>query len=283
MLKHDAPTQEAAMLEIPPTALIEAHASLKSGRIRETRTLLAQALRTTPNDLQARMFLFQLLCIEGQWDKARTHLRALVQVSPEAQMLSTAYGQVIDAETARAEAMIGQTDAPLLAGSEAWALDLSTALRADATGRFAEGDYLRNRAFEAAPDVAGEVDGRAFEFLFDGDARFGPCFEAMVAGRWGLIPFCSVREIVSPGPVDLRDLVWLPVEIALLDGRTLAALLPARYPGTEQETDADLLLGRRTDWREQDERTHGVGQRIWTLSDGQDVGLLSFRRIRFAV
>ncbi|MGC1302882.1 MAG: type VI secretion system accessory protein TagJ [Caulobacteraceae bacterium] len=267
----------------PISAISElAHQDLKAGDIDKARAALVSHLRDAPGDAEARMFLFQLMCVEGQWDKAHTHLRALAQVSPEAQILSIAYGQAIEAERSRADAMAGRIDAPLLVDSDPWAQDLVAALRADGNGQLAEGAILRARAFDASPNASGEVDGRAFEFIFDGDARFGPCFEAMVAGRWGLIPFCVVREISSPGPVDLRDLVWLPAEIMLLDGRTLAALLPARYPGTEQEDEAALLLGRCTSWREQGERVYGQGQRVWTLSDGQDVGMLSFRNLRFA-
>jgi type VI secretion system protein ImpE len=272
------------MVETSQTqALIEANVKLGAGQLAQARALLVEAVRHAPDDAQARMFLFQLLCLTGDWSKAQIHLTALAQISPEAQMLAIAYGQAINAEQTRVDALAGRIDTPLLVESGSWAQDLAAALRADANGRFAEGGALRSRAFDASPNTPGEVDGRPFDFLFDGDARFGPCFEATVAGRWGLIPFCAVREISSPGPVDLRDLVWLPAEIMLLDGRTLAALLPARYPGAEREADAALLLGRRTDWREQGARVQGLGQRTWTLSDGQDIGMLSFRRVRFAV
>jgi type VI secretion system protein ImpE len=262
--------------------IFNAHDNLRSGDIKAAKAQLIAHLRHTPDAIPARMFLFQLLCVEGQWNKARTHLRTLAQVSPEAQMLSAAYGQAIDAEHTRAEALAGRIDTPLLVETGGWAQDLACAVRADANGQFDEGDALRVRAFDSSPDAVGDIDGRLFKFIFDGDTRFGPCFEAMVGGRWGLIPFCAAREITPQRPVDLRDLVWLPAEIMLLDGRTLAALLPARYPGTEFEQDPKLRLGRRTEWREQDGRIYGLGQRMWALSDGEDIGLLSFRKITFA-
>jgi protein involved in temperature-dependent protein secretion len=112
--------------------------------------------------------------------------------------------------------------------------------------------------------------------------RIGPALEAIVAGRWGLIPFAALEEIRAEGPVDLRDLVWLPVELRFREGGTAAALLPARYPGTEEEADAELRLARRTVWREEDGALRGLGQRVWTTSAGDDIGILSFRSIRFA-
>ena len=115
-----------------------------------------------------------------------------------------------------------------------------------------------------------------------GDARFGPMFEAIVAGRWGLIPFAMVEEISTEGPVDLRDLVWLPAEIRFRQGPALAAMLPVRYPGTEREPEGGLRLARMTEWREAGGLVRGNGQRVWTTGEGEDVGILSFRRIRFA-
>ncbi len=259
-------------------AQIAAEDSLASGDLDRTYRQLAEQLRARPDDQRARMFLFQLQCVNGAWDAARSSANLLAQLSPEARMLAVAYGQAIDGEGARGMACHGIDPALLLHASPGWAIDLVNALAADAEGA-AE---MRARAFDACPDTPGEVDGRPFNYLFDGDGRFGPAFEAIVAGRWGLLPFCTVEEIKTEGPVDLRDLVWLPAQIRLREGGSVAALLPARYPGTEQEADSQLRLARRTDWIDGDALVRGIGQRVWTTSSGEDVGILSFRHIRFA-
>jgi type VI secretion system protein ImpE len=266
------------MSEYHSTVETLANGHLASGDLGATRRLLSEGLRTRPDDQRARMFLFQLLCIDGEWDKARVQAQALAQLSPEAQMLSVAYGQVIDGELARAAAGRGAEPAALLHASPEWLVELATVFAADGEAAASR----RARAFDGSPDMPGDVDGRRFDFLFDGDGRFGPAFEAIIAGRWGLIPFTAVEEIASEGPVDLRDLVWLPAEIRFREGGSAAALLPARYPGTEQAPDAELRLARRTEWRESGDMVRGTGQRIWTTSAGEDVGILSFRRIRFA-
>ena len=78
--------------------------------------------------------------------------------------------------------------------------------------------------------------GRKFGWIADVDPRLGPCFEAIVAGKWGLVPFEAISRIKTEGPRDLRDVVWLPVEMALRSGQSAAALLPARYPGPSWAT-----------------------------------------------
>ena len=93
------------------------------------------------------------------------------------------------------------------------------------------------------------------------------------------MPFEAVQQVTSEGAADLRDLVWYPVQIAFKSGQSVAAFLPARYPGTAETGDAELLLGRRTDWRDGASGQEGLGRRLLTLSDGSDVDLLSLRRL----
>jgi type VI secretion system protein ImpE len=136
---------------------------------------------------------------------------------------------------------------------------------------------LREAAFEAAPDTAGEIDGERFEWIADADPRFGPCVEAIVGGRYGLLPFAAVSTLKSEGPKDLRDIVWYPVEILLKTGASIAALLPARYPGVA--TDPAEQMARATDWHDSPAGQIGSGQRLWATSGGGDRGLLSVRSI----
>ncbi|OZA56746.1 MAG: hypothetical protein B7X78_09760, partial [Sphingomonadales bacterium 39-62-4] len=63
------------------------------------------------------------------------------------------------------------------------------------------------------------------------------------------------------------------------------AFLPARYPGSEAATSAAIRLGRQTEWAELGNGDAalevGLGQRLWSLSDGEDTGLLDLRKLTF--
>jgi len=225
------------------------------------------------------MFLFQLLCVVGEWDKARKQLDTLATLSPEARMLSVVYGQAIDAEAVRAEVHDGGLKADVLAGG-GWAEGLASALQSDAKGE-PDAASLREAALDAAPDTPGDLDGTRFEWLADADSRFGPCFEAIIGGRYGLVAFDSVERIGSAGPRDLRDIVWFPVEIAFRSGQSAAALLPTRYPGTEYSEDSSERLGRSTGWSDRAGAQIGSGQHLWMLSNGEDRDLLSLRNLTF--
>lgn len=255
-----------------------ADAALAAGDLAAARAALVDAVRQSPGDAKARMFLWQLMAVAGEWDKAATQLRGLASVSPEAQMLATVYGQATTLEATRAAAYAGRAPFYVLVPSSPWVDTLAAGLTALAKGETEEGARLRDEAFDAAGDTPGEIDGRKFVWIADVDSRLGPCFEAVVSGRWGLVPFEAVSSIKTEGPRDLRDVVWLPVQMALRSGQSAAALLPARYPGSEAMASDMLKLGRATEW----DGDMPLGQRVWTTDDGSETGLLDFREIVMA-
>ncbi len=248
----------------------EADDLLRAGDLDGARRVLVETVRRDPGDVPARLFLFQLLAVAGDWARSRTHLTALAQLSPEAQMLSVVYGQAIDAEATRAAVIAGRERAIIHGGSD-WADGVAEALHLAATGD-ARADDAYARAFDAAPDTPGTIDGAAIDWIGDADPRFGPVVEAIIGGRYGLLPFDAIAKLTSEGPKDLRDIVWYPVEITLKAGPRVAALLPARYPGLSD--DPAERAARATGWTP---AGHGVGQRLWTASDEEDRGLLSVR------
>ncbi|MDQ0250304.1 type VI secretion system protein ImpE [Sphingomonas kyeonggiensis] len=256
----------------------DADTLLRSGDLDGARSALVETVRAEPANQQARMFLFQLLAAAGEWDKARRQLDTLAQLSGEAQMLAVAYGQAIDAERERAEVFAGRARARQHVASD-WLEGVIDAIEHFAQGRIAEGEGARDAAFDAAPDVPGSFNDIDFDWIADADARFGPSFEAIIGGRYGLQAFDQVASITSEGPRDLRDLIWYPVQIAFRSGQSVAAFLPARYPGSEAAAEVSERLGRTTSWADAEWGQAGSGQRLWTLSDGEDQALLSLRTL----
>jgi type VI secretion system protein ImpE len=261
--------------------LADADALLREGDISGARAALVDVVRARPSDAEARMFLFQLLAIAGEWDKARTQVQTLAQLSAEAQMLAAAYGQSIEAEATRREVFAGRQRVDILANPDGWLGELAAAIEHFSSGRDDDGVAARDAAFDAVPDVAGRLNDTAFDWIADADSRFGPAFEAIVAGRYGLLPFDAITKITSKGPQDLRDLVWLPVQVWMRSGQSISAFLPARYPGTETSPDSNEQLARATGWHATAWGETGRGQHLWSLSDGSEHGILSLRTLEF--
>lgn len=259
----------------------KADALLRDGDLAGARAALVGIVKSQPADEQARMFLFQLLAIAGEWDKARAQLLALAQLSAEAQMLAVAYGQAIDAEARRAKVFSGELRAEILVNPDGWAAGLADAVQLLAQGKTDEGLAKRDVAFDAAPDAPGAFNGIAFDWIADCDSRFGPAFEAIVAGRYGLVPFDAVETMKSEGPVDLRDLVWFPVQLAFKSGQSVSAMLPARYPGTEGSSDTNEQLARTTSWVDTAWGEAGRGQHLLSFGSDDDQGLLALKTLTF--
>ncbi len=263
----------------------DADALWRGGDIDGARAALVARVKAAPADVPTRMFLFQLMALTGDWDKARTQLDTLARLSPAAQMLAVAYGQAIEAERQRAAALAGEGEVPVLARGGDWIDGLAAAIGLRARGDIAGASAHRDAALDRAPDTAGTlsaigIDGEvAFEWIADADPFFGPALEAIVGGRWGLLPFDAIEVLTSAGASDLRDTVWFPVEVRLRAGGSVAAMLPARYPGSHAAADVAHRMGTRTDW---DDDGRGIGQRVLMTSGGEEFGLTALRRLHFA-
>ena len=255
--------------------------ALKAGTLGQTLQLLQQAVRQQPADAAKRVFLFQLLAVMGQWDRALTQLGVVAELDADAMPMVHAYREAIRCERWREQAFAGAR-APLLFGMpEPWMAQLIDALRLDAAGDTAAAARLRAMAMASAPAVAGSIDDVPFAWLADADPRLGPMLELISNGNYYWLPMRHIARLQFEAPADLRDKVWMPAMLQLNNGGELVGFVPSRYPGTAASADDDLLLARRTDWVAHGADAQvGLGQRL-LATDAADYALLDARAIRF--
>ena len=236
-------------------------------------------MRSEPANRQLRVFLFQLLCVLGDWERARSQLKALGELDAGSLPLVHVYGAAITCELLRREVFAGARTPLVLGEPLPWVALLLQALAVEGQGRGAEAEALRAEALEKAGAVPGSIDGQAFEWIADADSRLGPMFEAVIDGRYYWVPFERIRSLALDAPSDLRDVVWMPANLRFSNEGEAAALLPARYPGSESDSDGQIRLGRKTEWDEVSPETfRGRGQRM-LATDSNEYALLSVRRI----
>jgi type VI secretion system protein ImpE len=252
---------------------------VQQGKVKEALAALQGEVRAKPNDAKLRVFLFQLLAVLGDWDRAVNQLKVVTDQDAEALLMAQVCGPALAAENLRAEIFAGKRTPLILGKPEEWVSWLVQANKHFADGEYAAATELRDKAFEAAPAVGGTLNGQAFEWIADADQRFGPLLEAIIDGKYYWIPYSHIRELTIEKPSDLRDLVWLPSIMTLAAGAQKIALLPVRYPGTEKTGDGAALLARKTEWLEQGGISVGVGQRI-VATDGAEVPLLEVRKLQ---
>ncbi|MBC7736804.1 MAG: tetratricopeptide repeat protein [Candidatus Saccharibacteria bacterium] len=254
---------------------------LKAGDPVAALAALQALVRASPADAKLRIFLFQLLCVLGDWNRAIRQLKVCGELDPGALQMAQAYREAIICEVYREKVFAGEK-APLVFGEpQEWLAWLIEAQKMLATGNAAAAADLRAKAFDAAPATAGNMDGDDFDWIADADMRFGPVLEAVVNGRYFWLPFNQISAITFDPPTDLRDAVWTAANIKLANEGSVVAFIPSRYPNSGQNGVAGEKLSRATSWSDAGAETFvGLGQRLLSTDKG-DVALLDARVISF--
>jgi type VI secretion system protein ImpE len=258
---------------------MSAEEALKAGDLDVALADLTERVKRSPADARLRISLFQLLAVLGQWQRALTQLNVAGELDAGALAMVSTYRDALSCEALRGRVFSGDRN-PLILGEPAdWVALILEALRLAAQGRMEQSQTLREQAFEAAPSSSGTIDGAPFRWIADGDTRLGPMLEAVVNGRYYWVPFDQIRSLSLEEPVDLRDLVWAPAHLRLINGGDLVALIPARYPGSESSRDPRIRLARLTEWVDQGNGLFtGLGQRMLS-TDAGEYPLLGVRQI----
>ncbi len=259
---------------------MDARELIREGRVDEALEAVKNDIRANPADSRHRTFLFQLLAVNGDWDRALSQLNVAGEMDPAALAMMHTYRDALSCEALRAEVMAG-TRTPLLFGEpEEWLASMVQANKLSAEGRFEAAQAMREKAFDDAPTTAGTINGEPFEWIADADSRFGPLLEMVVNGKYYWVPFHRLAVINFDEPSDLRDVVWTPAYLTLANGGETVGLVPTRYAGSERDEDSAIRLARKTEWHEHAAgEYHGAGQRI-LATDAGEYPILDVREIR---
>ncbi|GAA5182391.1 type VI secretion system accessory protein TagJ [Niveibacterium umoris] len=242
---------------------------------------LQDGVRANPSDPKLRVFLFQLLSVLGQWDRALNQLNVAAELDASTLAMAQMYREALRCEVLRAEVFSGRRSPLIFGMPQQWLALLIESLLTAGQGDAAHAGQLREAAFEQAPPTSGTLDGEAFDWIADADMRLGPVCEAVINGKYYFVPFEALSRISIEAPEDLRDLVWMPAHFEFTNGGEAVGVIPTRYAGSESDPDPLIRLARKTEWNEPASGVfHGLGQRIFT-TDAGDHPLMGIREIRF--
>lgn len=256
-----------------------AELNLRDGNLQDTLSQLQGQVRKEPANADHRVFLFQLLSVLGNWERAMTQLNVAADLDASTLMMAQAYREALRCEALRTEIFAGRRTPLVFGDPDKWVALLLEALRVTADGHFAQANELREQAFEAAPATAGSIDGEAFEWIADADVRMGPTLEAIVNGQYYWVPYNCIRTIEMEEPNDLRDMVWMPAHFVWANGGDAVGLIPTRYPESHASDDDDIRMNRRTEWIEGGSEIYfGLGQRL-IATDAGEYPIMDIRNI----
>lgn len=235
------------------------------GRLPEAIESQLAWVRDHPSDVGTRLFLVELLCFQGQWDRAERQLKALLSNKAQEDAAVLLYLGCVAAERKRAEAFCGGQKPKILGPGSA-----SIDLRLAALGLPTEDSISKIReaeALEASRDAAPSsftFNGQPYHQARDGDDLLGPVLEVFAQGEYFWADLAEVKLISIEKPRFPRDLIWLPARLEM-ENEAGNVFLPTMYYGTSASTDSELQLGRATDWVDAAEGLlmRGVGQKEW--------------------
>ncbi len=256
-----------------------AEQALKEGDAQRALKLLTEQVRAHPQNAKLRVFLFQLLCVLGQWERALNQLNVSLELDAGTLPMVQTYREAIACERLRMQVFAGKKVPMLFGEPETWVALLIEAMLRDGRGEPDAARQLRGEALEQAPASAGTANGQPFKWIADADTRLGPTLEAIINGKYYWLPWNRLSKVDIDPPEDLRDAVWMPAHFEFTNGGDVVGLMPTRYPDTVLAAGEWLALSRGTDWREIAPDTFiGLGQRLIT-TDAAEFGLMDLRSV----
>lgn len=252
--------------------------------LKESLARVESSIRQSPGDADLRAAFAQLLCLDGNWSRALAQLKSWAALKPQAQPTVTLLEQAINGERQRADVLAGRARPVAPENEWPWLSRMISALAPGASDSAAQ----RASALEMADANPGQLttqDGQtvAFDWLMDGDCRFGPVCEAIVNGRYFWLPFSAISAMQFQPPASVTDLVWRHTLVRLQDGSEQVCQIPVRYPLAE-DADDRFKLSRVTEWQplsEEAAQYQGMGQKVW-LNDGAEYPLLDLLTVSFS-
>lgn len=254
---------------------------LSEGRLDDALAALQVQIRKNPTDADLRVFLFQLLAVKADWERALKQLAVCGELDGQALPMVQVYREAIRCELLRASVFQGETTPLFLGEPDYWMALLVEALKHTASGQWDLALSLKEQAFELAPALTGVINGETFEWLCDSDSRLGPIFEFIINGKYYWVSADRLATVHIDPPSHLRDTVWMPVRLTLNNGGELPALMPSRYPTTETDADDLIRFAKKTEWQEPlGNYVIASGQKTFATDVG-DYPLFEIREINF--
>lgn len=253
-------------------------ALLSDDRLADAVAQATGDVRVRPQDLSARLLLIDLLCLQGDFERADRQADTASRIVPGQSVgLALLRGRIrgMDARSRWFE----DGAVPSFPGGpsplDEIALKLGLALRegSPAAGLLQDLDAARGTR-------AAIVDGASVDDFRDLDDRIPHALEAITDG--GAYLWIDVARIsaLTFGPFRRPlDLAYRAAKLALRDGSVADILVPAIYAGTDGSDAA--RLGRSTDWVEEGGIVTGRGQRAFLVGE-EERGIAELTDIRFA-
>lgn len=258
---------------------MDANQLFKAGQLAEAIDAQVAVVKAKPMDQGQRLFLFEMLVFAGDLDRAQRQIDAIQADQPEIVAAIMDYRKLLDAERTRRQVFSTKVQPGFLGPVPEHVRLRLLGLTKLTDNASAEAAALFQEANGLVAPLSISLNGKAYSAMRDGDDCLGAVLEVNANGRYFWVPLEQIQTLTMNAPRFPRDLLWIPAHLEMKEGEAGSVFLPALYPGTENESDPQLKLGRLTDWRGEDP-VRGVGVKIFFV-DADEVSILDWRKLEF--
>jgi type VI secretion system protein ImpE len=246
--------------------MIKIKEMIQQGRLADAISYLEGLLREDPLNVDYKSTFIELLCINGELERADKMLNNIVQKHPDFLIGASNLRQLIRAEQSRQDFIAGKSIPSIFSESDAH-IESFMKLRLEITQ--GEEKTISESALSletARPKIKLAINNKDTSEVRDLDDSLGGFIEIFgTDGKFYVAQLNEIEYMYFQPVTSLLEQVWRKVELSIKNGPSGEAHVPMVY-GTSK-TDAEKL-GRETDWNETapDVMT-GVGQKMWFVNE----------------
>lgn len=238
-------------------------------------------VRGNPTDIPARIFLFELSCFSGDWERAEKQLDVIGHQDAKAMIGSMIYRENFKAEGDRSGYFADGLQPGILAPPPPYVGDLIQANNRIREGNTAEARNILDKVEEERPAFKALVNGGEVSDFRDYNDGTMCIFEVIFKDQYVWLPMEQVQKVEFFKPKSLRDLFWIQGQVELVEGTNGEMFFPSLYSGSSKSENDRVRLGRMTDWRDLgDDVYSGEGLKLFWM-DGKDRSILDIDVIEF--
>ncbi|HEX3152179.1 MAG TPA: type VI secretion system accessory protein TagJ [Gemmataceae bacterium] len=243
---------------------------------RLTEAIAAQkwVVAASPNDIGERLLLCDLLAMNGERDQVRQQLDTIFDVPAEVREYIAEWRTLLKGDNSRQNGCLPEF---LVNGSTHLApriAILTSLIAGDEEHAILELD----EAEEMAPWIEGHIDGRGFDGWRDVDDLLGPTLEVLHGNNYCWVDMNQIRKLRLEDGEELRDILYKPATLWLVDGSKHEVFIPGLYVGSAKHEDEGIRTGAGIDYVEEHGITRALGGRTFLFGE-EELTLAEFRQV----
>jgi len=142
---------------------MDAASLLKEGNLADCKKQLFNDIKKDTSNIELRIFLFQLSCINRDWQRAESQLDVLKDLSDSTLAMVNTYKQLIECELKREKILSGEIEPICFGEPSEWLAYYVKAYQHFSNNDVDEANQLLQKGAEMAPAISGSINDETFE------------------------------------------------------------------------------------------------------------------------